>query len=129
MFYIAKNSIQTISVTLADKIFESLTGNYTLKLTNDTTLDEFNIVIEPDFTNIRYTTFRLQEGNGLTGTGQVDLKYDGSYTYEIIRDSVTLEKGKAIVHTGQVTPSNKFGTEVTYTEHTTTENNTQYITI
>ena len=98
-------------------------STFKFKITNDIKQVEQEITITPTLTNSRFDTFSFAEPGDLT------LVDEGSYSYEITGDSVTLEKGKAIVYDGTYTTATKFGDEVTYTEHTTTENNTQYITI
>ncbi|QDP49687.1 MAG: hypothetical protein Unbinned1953contig1002_2 [Prokaryotic dsDNA virus sp.] len=121
MLYIKKAVTNTLKVALADKVNASIT-QYKIVLTNDVkTLDQ-ELVIVPTFTN-RYAQFNIVEPSNITLTDE------GSYTYQIKGDDVTLARGKAIVYDGTFTTATKFGDEVTYTEHTNTETNTQYITI
>ena len=122
MLYIKKASANTLKVTLKDKMTATV-STFKLKITNDIKQVEQQITITPTLTNSRYDTFTITE------PGDIALTDEGSYTYEITGDDVTLEKGKAIVYDGTFTTATRFGDEVTYTEHTTTENNTQYITI
>ena len=122
MLYIKKASANTLKVTLKDKMTASV-STFKLKITNDIKQVEQEITITPTLTNSRYDTFTITEPSVIALTDE------GSYTYEITGDDVTLEKGKAIVYDGTFTTATRFGDEVTYTEHTTTENNTQYITI
>ena len=98
-------------------------STFKLKLTNDVKQVEQEITITPNLTNSRFDTFTLTEPADITLTDE------GSYTYEITGDDVTLEKGKTIVYDGTLTTATKFGDEVTYTEHTNPETNTQYIKI
>ena len=122
MLYIKKASANTLKVTLKDKMTATV-STFKLKITNDIKQVEQEITITPTLTNSRFDTFSFTE------PGDLALVDEGSYTYEITGDSVTLEKGKAIVYDGTYTTATKFGDEVTYTEHTNTETNTQYITI
>ena len=98
-------------------------STWKLKITNDVKQVEQEITITPTLTNSRFDTFTITEPADITLTDE------GSYTYEITGDSVTIEKGKAIVYDGTFTTATKFGDEVTYTEHTNPETNTQYIKI
>ena len=98
-------------------------STFRLKLTNDIKQVTQVIIITPDLTKSRVSSFTLTE------PADIALTDEGSYTYEILGDTVTLEKGKAIVYDGTLTTATKFGDEVTYTEHKNPETNTQYITI
>ncbi len=122
MLYIKKASANTLKVTLKDKMTETV-STFKFKITNDIKQVEQEITITPTLTNDRFDVFSFTEPSDLA------LVDEGSYTYEITGDGVTLEKGKAIVYDGTYTTATKFGDEVTYTEHTNTETNTQYITI
>ena len=122
MLYIKKASANTLKVTLKDKMTASV-STWKLKITNDIKQAEQEITITPTLTNSRFDTFAITEPADITLTDE------GSYTYEITGDGVTMEKGKAIVYDGTYTTASKFGDEVTYTEHTNTTTNTQYITI
>ena len=122
MLYIKKASANTLKVTLKDKMTETV-STFKFKITNDIKQVEQEITITPTLTNDRFDVFSFTEPSDLA------LVDEGSYTYEITGDGVTLEKGKAIVYDGTYTTATKFGDEVTYTEHTNTERNTQYITI
>lgn len=122
MLYIKKATANTLKVTLKDKMTTAV-STFKLKLTNDVKQVEQEITITPILTNSRFDSFSLTE------PADIALTDEGSYTYEITGDSVTIEKGKAIVYDGTLTTATKFGDEVTYTEHTNPETNTQYITI
>tara|TARA_Y100000004_G_C8799684_1_gene362816 strand:- start:318 stop:686 length:369 start_codon:yes stop_codon:yes gene_type:complete len=122
VLYIKKASANTLKVTLKDKMTETV-STFKFKITNDIKQVEQEITITPTLTNDRFDVFSFTEPSDLA------LVDEGSYTYEITGDGVTLEKGKAIVYDGTYTTATKFGDEVTYTEHTNTETNTQYITI
>lgn len=122
MLYIKKASANTLKVTLKDKMTATV-STFKFKITNDIKQVEQEITITPTLTNSRFDVFSFTEPSDLA------LVDEGSYTYEITGDGVTLEKGKAIVYDGTYTTATKFGDEVTYTEHTNTETNTQYITI
>ena len=121
MLYIKKAVTNTIKVALADKVKSAVT-QYKIILTNDIKNVNQELVITPTFTK-RYAQFTIIEPGGIALTDE------GSYTYEITGDGVTLAKGKAIVYDGTFTTASKFGDEVTYTEHETSVTNTQYITI
>jgi len=122
VLYIKKASANTLKVTLKDKMTATV-STFKFKITNDIKQVEQEITITPTLTNSRFDVFSFTEPSDLA------LVDEGSYTYEITGDGVTLEKGKAIVYDGTYTTATKFGDEVTYTEHTNTETNTQYITI
>ena len=122
MLYIKKAAANTLKVTLKDKMTAAV-STFRLKLTNDIKQLTQVITITPSLTNSRFDTFTLTE------PADIALTDEGSYTYEITGDAVILEKGKAIVYDGTFTTATKFGDEVTYTEHTNQETNTQYITI
>jgi|TARA_R100000084_G_scaffold32733_2_gene12971 hypothetical protein len=122
VLYIKKASANTLKVTLKDKMTATV-STFKFKITNDIKQVEQEITITPTLTNDRFDVFSFTEPSDLA------LVDEGSYTYEITGDGVTLEKGKAIVYDGTYTTATKFGDEVTYTEHSNTETNTQYITI
>ena len=122
MLYIKKASVNNLRVTLKEKMTTSV-STWKLKLTNDIKQVTQNITITPDLSNSRYAIITFTEPTHITLTDE------GSYSYEITGDDVTIEKGKAIVYDGTFTTASRFWDEVTYTEHATTENNTQYITI
>ena len=109
MLYIKKAAANTLKVTLKDKMTTAV-STFKLKLTNDVKKVEQEITITPTLTNSRFDTFAITEPADITLTDE------GSYTYEITGDSVTIEKGKAIVYDGTYTTATKFGDEVTYTE-------------
>ena len=121
MLYIKKDTANTLKVTV-EKQTTSVT-EWKLILKNDITQIEQECVITPTQTS-RYLYFTFTEPT------QIDLgNIEGSYTYQIKGDAITLERGKARVYDGTLDAAGLFGDEVTYTEHTNPTTNTQYIKI
>jgi len=109
-------------------------GSYTCTLTND--LSKVTKVFRSqDFIiGERFDTFVFKlvftSAEEDLPLGLVHFEPTGSYTY-VIKDTFfdrIIDKGKAIIYpNGEFSTSNKFGNEVTYTEHTNPTTNTIYI--
>ena len=126
MLYFRKDVTTTYYVDAKDKLKgSSAVSVWKLKITSDIRNTSIEGAIALNTSKSRYDSFLL--GNSvISGFSSLD---DGSHTYEIKADDIVKAKGKAIIHDGTLTTATKFGDEVTYTEHATTDTNTQYITI
>jgi len=126
MLYIRKDATTTYYVNIKDKLKgTSAVTEFKLAITSDIRNTTLEGVISLDTSKPRFDSFLL--GNSvISGLSSLD---DGSHTYEIKADGDVRAKGKAIVHDGLLTTATKYGDEVIYTEHATTDTNTQYITI
>lgn len=121
MLYIKKDTANTLRVTIEETTVAVTEWKFVLK--NDITQVEqecvINATIKPRFMQFVFTE-----------PTQIDLgNNEGSYTYQIKGDGSIRERGKARVYDGVLLGEDLFGDEVEYKEHTTTETNTQYITI
>ena len=138
MLYVQKGEVNTLHITIKEKaINSSVLNNRQIRITNSMTLEEKSVTINVNTnTNSRVDFFDLEETTAdlenLAG-GSVNLE-NGSHTYKIIEvnnsgQEFVVETGKLHVFTGTFTTETKFGSEVTTTEHTTTDTNTVYIKI
>jgi len=126
MLYIKTAATTTLYFTFHDTLTESHddVSAWRFLVTNDVTQATETISIAPVKSSVRYFTFDFIEPD------HRDFKnIEGSYTYEVTADGVSVEKGKLIVYDGTLNAEGLFGDEVTYTEHDNTYTNTQYITI
>ena len=107
---------------------------YAIILTCDISKVSKTIVATLSTDTSRYTRlrFRLQndEANEDLTIGKVFFEPTGSYTWKVIStaDGYVHARGKAIIYPyGAFNTENKFGNEVTYTEHQNPTTNTIYI--
>lgn len=150
MLYVQRSNAGTINilaVTIKEKAISSaVLDQRRIKITNSMTMVEKVVTVHnPDVgvllvdtsTNSRYDTIRLtvltNPVDETLGGGEVALE-NGSHTYKIVDvnnagQEFIVETGKMHVYTGTFSTETKFGTEVTNTEHTTTDTNTVYIKI
>ena len=78
----------------------------------------------------RWWSFNIEEKTGADlSDGEITLTDEGSYTYIFYMGSDIRHRGKIMVYDGTLEKETIFGDEVTYTEHSNTYTNTQYITI
>lgn len=136
MLYVKKNTLNTLKVTIKEKDHPNFATNiYKMKITNDMTMVTKELTLTPNYTNTRWQSIVVYEVSPENlANGKIELNA-GSHTYEITStnnsgDTITVEKGKMTVYPDQtLTTENRFGTEVTSAEHTTTDTNTIYIKI
>lgn len=150
MLYVRRrddNVTNVLHVTIKEKAIDpSVLAERRIKITNSMTMVEKVVTVhDPDGgilyvntnTNSRYSTINLEvitdPDAEILGGGIVALD-NGSHTYKIVEinnsgQEFIVETGKMHVYTGTFSTETKFGTEVTNTEHTTTDTNTVYIKI
>ena len=125
MLYIRKGTSNTLRVNVERMLFANASNNYSIALRNLITNTSQSFAFGVGSVGTRSLEFVLIEP---TNMALVD---EGSYEYSIsATGSGIVSRGLARVHENNPTSaSNIYGTEVTYTEHSSSTSNTQYITI
>lgn len=107
---------------------------YAITLTCDISKVTKTFVPTLDYDTSRFSRLRFRLKHDVTDedleNGDVFFEPTGSYTWKVIStaDGYVHAKGKAIIYPyGVFTTENKFGNEVTYTEHQNPTTNTIYI--
>lgn len=126
MLYLRKDVSTYYYFYLKDKLNKTdAISEWKFKITSDVRNTSIEGVVTVDTSNSGYDKILLGNSS-ISGFSSLD---DGSHTYEIKADGIVRARGKAIVYDSTYSTETKFGDEVTYTEHETTDTNTQYITI